>query len=80
MVNGHELKHYGAFGFRMNDKGLAREFNAFLKQFIGTPEHLALVRKFGITAADLPAHGVTAKALCRYGGQPGPPQQVATSR
>jgi polar amino acid transport system substrate-binding protein len=79
LVNGHEVKHYGAFGFRKDDKGLAREFNSFLKQFIGTPEHLALVREFGITQADLPPRDVTAKALCRY-GQPGPPQQLATSR
>jgi hypothetical protein len=49
-----------------------------LKQFIGTSEHLALVRRFGITAADLPGE-VTAKSLCRY-GKPGPPQQVAASR
>jgi hypothetical protein len=70
------VKQYGAFAFRKADKGLMREFNSILKQFIGTPEHLALVRRFGITAADLPAQGVTAKALCQF-GNPGPPQQLA---
>jgi polar amino acid transport system substrate-binding protein len=76
VIDGHELKHYGAFAFRNGDKGLAREFNAFLRKFIGTPEHLALVRRFGITAADLPGPNVTAKAICRY-GHPGPPRQIA---
>ena len=78
MVDGHEMKQYGAFAFRKADKGLMREFNSILKQFIGTPEHLALVRRFGITAADLPAQGVTAKALCQF-GNPGPPQQLAAT-
>jgi polar amino acid transport system substrate-binding protein len=76
---GHEVKQYGAFAFRKADKGLLREFNSILKGFIGTPEHLALVRRFGITEADLPPQGVTAKALCEH-GNPGPPQQLATTR
>jgi polar amino acid transport system substrate-binding protein len=79
IVDGHELKHYGAFAFRKEDEGLAREFNTLLKEFLGTPEHLALVRRFGFTAADLPPRDVTAKSLCRH-GRPGPPQQLATTR
>jgi polar amino acid transport system substrate-binding protein len=78
-IDGHEVKQYGAFAFRKADKGLLREFNGILKQYIGTPEHLALVRRFGITAADLPAEGVTAKGLCEH-GNPGPPQQLAATR
>jgi polar amino acid transport system substrate-binding protein len=79
MVDGHEVKHYGAFGFREGDVGLAREFNTRLRQFIGTPEHLALVRPFGITPADIPEKGVTAKMICRH-GHPVSPDKLATAR
>ena len=79
LIDGHEVKQYGAFAFRKDDSGLMREFNAILEQFIGSDEHLELVRRFGITAADLPAEGVTTKTLCQY-GSPGPPQQLATTR
>jgi len=63
-VGGQEVKHYAAFAFRKQDVGLAREFNRHLREFLGTPEHLALVRQFGITEADLPPKGLTAKLLC----------------
>jgi len=64
VIDGHEVKHYAAFAFRKQDVGLAREFNRQLKAFLGTPEHLALVRRFGITEADLPPRNLNAATLC----------------
>ena len=66
IVDGVEVKRYGAFAFRKSDAGFHREFNRYLREFIGSDEHLALVRPFGITRADLPGT-VTAKEICRYG-------------
>ena len=64
-IGGQEVKHYAAFAFRKDDVALAREFNRHLSEFLGTPEHIALVRKFGITEADLPPKGLTAESLCQ---------------
>ena len=40
------------------------EFNKYLAEFIGTPEHIALVRRFGITEADLPPKEIRIADLC----------------
>jgi polar amino acid transport system substrate-binding protein len=64
-IGGRELRRYGAFAFRRSDVGLVREFNRHLEELLGTPEHLDLVRPFGITEADLPPDDVTVEALCR---------------
>ena len=55
---------YGAFAVRKDDQALLDALNAEIAKFIGTPEHLALVKPFGISAADLPAPGVTAEKVC----------------
>lgn len=55
---------YGAFAFRKEDKDLLREFNKHLKEFVGTKEHLHLVRPFGWTEDDMPGD-VTAAELCK---------------
>lgn len=44
----------GAFGFRQEDRELRRRFDAQLRTFLGTPAHVALVRPFGFTPAELP--------------------------
>lgn len=44
----------GAFGFRQQDQALRNRFDAQLLAFLGTPAHLALVRPFGFTPAELP--------------------------
>jgi len=54
----------GAFAFRPEDTALLREFNRHLDEFIGTPEHLALVRPFGFTENELPGERSTAE-LCK---------------
>lgn len=53
----------GAFGFRKEDEALRAEFNKHLAEFIGTPEHLALVEEFGFTKNELPSGAATAD-LC----------------
>jgi polar amino acid transport system substrate-binding protein len=53
-VAGQSVKGYGAFAFRPEDQAFLKEFNKYLVAFIGTPQHLALVKPFGFTKDDLP--------------------------
>jgi polar amino acid transport system substrate-binding protein len=61
-VAGKSVKGHGGFGFRKEDKDLLDAFNAELKKFIGTPEHLALVEPFGFGKDYLP--NKTTAELC----------------
>jgi len=45
---------YGAFAFRKKDHQLLSAWNTALKTYIGSPEHRALVAKYGFTEAELP--------------------------
>lgn len=49
-------KNYGAFGFRKDDHEFLDAFNAELAKFIGTPEHIALIARFGFTKDELPGN------------------------
>jgi polar amino acid transport system substrate-binding protein len=49
---------YGAFGFRKGDDELRTVFNRQLAAFIGTPEHLALIARFGFGPANLPEKSI----------------------
>lgn len=62
-VDGEEVRGYGAFGIRHEDDALREAINEQLAGFIGTPEHLELVRPFGFTEYDLPGDR-TAEELC----------------
>ncbi len=62
VIEGRPAKGYGAFGFRKGDDAFRNEFNRLLAEFLGTPEHLALVQPFGFTEETLPGD-VTAEAL-----------------
>ena len=44
----------GAFAFRLADSSLRRGWNDAMKEIIGSPQHLDLVRAFGFTEAELP--------------------------
>jgi polar amino acid transport system substrate-binding protein len=44
----------GAFAFRKEDASLRNEFNEYLTEFVGSPEHLKLVKPFGFTKNELP--------------------------
>ena len=53
----HDGKTYrgeGSFAFRLEDKALRDAVNEELAKFIGTPEHLALVKEFGFDKSNLP--------------------------
>ncbi len=62
VIDGETVKGYGAFGFRRDDDELRQRFNAQLADFIGSPEHLELVRPFGFSQQTLPGD-VTADEL-----------------
>lgn len=61
-VAGKSVMGHGAFGFRKGDDELRTEFNKHLKAFLGTEEHLALVKPFGFGEGFLPTQTTT--ALC----------------
>lgn len=63
IVDGKPTPGYGAFAFRREDEPFRIAFDRELAALIGTPEHLAMVAPFGITAAELPGDA-TAIALC----------------
>ncbi len=63
VIDGKDVRGYGAYAFRSDDKAFADAFNAELAKFIGTEEHQKLVAPFGFTAQELPK-GVTAAKLC----------------
>jgi polar amino acid transport system substrate-binding protein len=62
-VAGKSVKGHGGFGFRKDDKALLQAFNAQLKTFIGSPEHIALVEPFGFGKDYLP--NKTMEQLCK---------------
>ncbi|MDX8477028.1 ectoine/hydroxyectoine ABC transporter substrate-binding protein EhuB [Mesorhizobium sp. VK24D] len=61
-VNGKSVKGHGGFGFRKEDTDLLKAFNAEMKKFIGSPEHIALVEPFGFGKDYLP--NKTTAELC----------------
>ncbi len=63
VIDGKDVRGYGAYAFRTEDKAFAEAFNAELAKFIGTEEHQKLVAPFGFTQQELPK-GVTAAKLC----------------
>jgi polar amino acid transport system substrate-binding protein len=62
-VAGKSVKGHGGFGFRKDDTDLYEAFNSELKNFIGTPEHIALVTPFGFGKDYLP--NKTMEQLCK---------------
>jgi polar amino acid transport system substrate-binding protein len=62
MVAGKSVMGHGGFGFRKEDTDLLAEFNAQLKEFLGSKEHLDLVTPFGFGKGYLPTK--TTAELC----------------
>jgi polar amino acid transport system substrate-binding protein len=54
-VAGQSVVGHGAVGFRKDDTDLYEAFNAELKKFIGSEEHIALVTPFGFGKGFLPS-------------------------
>jgi polar amino acid transport system substrate-binding protein len=61
-VAGESVVGHGAIAFRKEDTDLYEAFNAALKEFIGSPEHIALVEPLGFGADYLPTK--TTAELC----------------
>ena len=61
-VAGVSVKGHGGFGFRKEGTDLLAEFNAQLKEFLGSKEHLDLVTPFGFGKGYLPTK--TTAELC----------------
>lgn len=61
-VAGKSVKGHGGFGFRKEDTALLEAFNAELKNFLGSDEHIALVEPHGFGADYLP--NKTTEELC----------------
>jgi polar amino acid transport system substrate-binding protein len=65
VIDGVEVKGYGAFAFRRDDTALLAAFNRVLEEFIGTQEHWELVGPFGF-GPDM-APDKTTEELCAGG-------------
>jgi polar amino acid transport system substrate-binding protein len=64
VIDGKSVQGFGAFGFRQSDDAFRQEFNRRLAEFIGTKEHLELVREFGFSKETLPGDA-TAEEIIR---------------
>jgi len=62
---GNHLTGYGAFAFRKSDKRLCDDWNAKLKAYIGSPNHLKLISKFGFNKSELPNNVTTNEIIPR---------------
>lgn len=62
-VAGKSVVGHGGIAFRKEDKDLYEAFNAELKKFIGSEEHIALVTPFGFGKGYLPTK--TTEELCK---------------
>lgn len=63
VIDGKSIRGFGAFGFRKEDDPLREAFNRHLSEFIGSPEHLQLVRPFGFSEETLPGDVTTAEIV-----------------
>jgi len=63
VIKGKSVKGYGGFGFRRTDSDLRDAFNQQLAGFIGSQQHLDLIKPFGFGQHTLP-EGATAAQLC----------------
>jgi polar amino acid transport system substrate-binding protein len=62
-IDGEEVRGYGGFAFRKQDRDFVAAFNQQLAEFIGSEEHLALVGRFGFRSDMVPDK--TAEELCK---------------
>ncbi|MGH9549426.1 MAG: hypothetical protein ACRD3W_08625, partial [Terriglobales bacterium] len=64
VFDGVPATSYGAFVFRSEDKDLVALYNEFLAAFVGSPEHVAILEKYGLGPNDVPSRDVTAAKAC----------------
>jgi polar amino acid transport system substrate-binding protein len=63
VIDGKSVRGFGAFGFRQDDDPLREAFDQHLSEFIGTPEHLQLVKPFGFSEDTLPGDVTAAQIV-----------------
>jgi polar amino acid transport system substrate-binding protein len=61
-VAGEPAVSHGAFAFRKDDADFVAEFNKTMAEFIGSPEHVSIMEKHGMTRDELPIS--TTAELC----------------
>jgi len=66
VIEGEPVRGCGAFGFRPDDDAFREAFDRRLDAFLGTSEHLELIRPFGFGERTLPGDA-TAAGLCGEG-------------
>ena len=54
---------YTGFGFRKQDSLLVREVNTVVTSFVGSDEHIEVMRRYGFTKSDLPRLTTVAEVL-----------------
>jgi len=64
IINGKKLVNYGGFAFRKDETALVKAVNEQLAKYIGTPQHLQLVKPFGFTKVNVPPKNVTSAQIC----------------
>lgn len=64
VVDGKPVVHLSGFGFRHDDADLVDAFNKEFLAFRGSPEHIAILEKYGLSAAQLPPTDITTADLC----------------
>lgn len=63
VIDGKDVRGYGAYAFRNADADFRDAFNAELRNYIGSDAHHALVEPFGFSKKELP-DGMTTAKLC----------------
>jgi polar amino acid transport system substrate-binding protein len=63
LLPGIEKTGYGAAAFRKQDTSLRDAWNRELARFIGSPEHLAILAKYGFSPKDLPGNSTSESIL-----------------
>jgi polar amino acid transport system substrate-binding protein len=64
VIDGAPATSYGGYVFRLEDKDLVDLFNKYLDRFVGSPEQLAMFKKYGLGANDVPPRTVSLARLC----------------
>jgi len=62
--DGKILYGIASFAVRQQDKDLFDALNSKLIAFRGSPDYVAILEKYGMTAADLPPKNMTTAAIC----------------
>lgn len=64
IINGKPVINYAGFAMRPEDKDLLAAVNAELARVLGSPEHVKILEKYGISPNEIPK-GVKTADLCR---------------